>query len=401
MRKPGRVPESSNGADSSRNQDHSWAESNDDDELDHAPAFGKSTSQLNQYISAVDDLYQVGGIANDFTEGLTQLRGSSPLHDMNTLDDADIPNKYDCIDDHHMWIPTLLYMPTQNIQLFTERPRPARQPIASLMYRSLRSFPQKLLQSNMTPAFIHTTTLSDNSDDPDQESLQVCVLLVQMLNNSSRTAINLFWSNVKTECERICSTVDTVNFKQLLSALQALLIYILIRFEQRQSLDSMIDGLLVKAVIMASKHFNHLASLMLSPAYITPTWEDWILTESALRICVVYQVLNMLIYFEPASLCDLKVAPLALPSQRQIWEADSESIWHNLYNKELNAGQRFAMTINGKIVKLGADQACHGKNQLDPIFANSSLLQQASWEAWCTDTDSLGELAMLAASLVS
>lgn len=49
-----------------------------------------------------------------------------------------------------------------------------------------------------------------------------------------------------------------------------------------------------------------------------------------LRLRVVYQVVNMLVYFEPAALCDLQstdILPGLLPASKQLWEADNEIEW--------------------------------------------------------------------------
>lgn len=258
-----------------------------------------------------------------------------------------------------------------------------------------------MLQTNVMPPFVHTGILTHSSDNDDWEALRTCQLLVYMLHDPSPAAKRLFWKNVRWECERVCKGAANANMRQLLAALQALLVYVLIRIGQPGPHEDNLDVLLVRTVIMAATHFNYHMSFISFQSSSPPNWENWILAESALRICVTYQVLNMLVYFEPAAMCDLKAAPLALPAKRQCWEAPNEFVWKNVRSSDANAGESFAMTGDGQILRLGYDQACHGKNPLDVKAEPMGLVQEPTWDEWSANTDSLGELAMLAASLIS
>ena len=59
---------------------------------------------------------------------------------------------------------------------------------------------------------------------------------------------------------------------------------------------------------------------------IRQTWTDFLFEESRRRLATVYRVVNMLVYFEPAALCDLQsdllLAPL--PCHKNLWEAGTE-----------------------------------------------------------------------------
>jgi hypothetical protein len=124
----------------------------------------------------------------------------------------------------------------------------------------------------------------------------------------------------------------------------------------------------------------------------------------AIRISIVYQIVNLLVYFEPAALCelpsDLILAPL--PARKQLWEADNELVWKSEQGKEPAIPVAFGLAANGEVVKLSEEQ---------PQYSNASLLHEsldskvqsrdtASWEDWCSGMDGLGTLIMLAASLI-
>ncbi len=119
---------------------------------------------------------------------------------------------------------------------------------------------------------------------------------------------------------------------------------------------------------------------------------------------MVYKVVNMLVYFEPATLCDLKtelvLAPL--PAKKQLWEADNESVWKVENEREPGAQTDFGLTANGELVELDGSQLHCG----NPAFVKTTLdgrnlsRRTENWGEWCSGMDGLGSLVMLAASFV-
>ncbi|KAJ5217772.1 uncharacterized protein N7469_011397 [Penicillium citrinum] len=127
-----------------------------------------------------------------------------------------------------------------------------------------------------------------------------------MLGSGIEGSHKLFWRNVKIECDRLCQEVKNLtsasthgdyrleaNFElkfqqfgkwEALAASQALLIYTLVRLDEGQTEFNNHDTLLLKSVSVL--------------------WEDWLYEESKRRLCVIYRVLNMLVYYEPAAMCN-------------------------------------------------------------------------------------------------
>ena len=74
----------------------------------------------------------------------------------------------------------------------------------------------------------------------------------------------------------------------------------------------------------------------------------------------------MLIYFEPAAMCelqtDLVLAPL--PARKQLWEAGDESVWKAENEREAGAQTDFGLASNGELVKLDDDQLYCGDAML-------------------------------------
>jgi hypothetical protein len=109
----------------------------------------------------------------------------------------------------------------------------------------------------------------------------------------------------------------------------------------------------------------------------------------------------MLVYFEPATICnlptDLVLAPL--PAKKQLWEARNELVWNEVNKKELGARVDFGLARNGDLVRLGEDSKDAALVHT-AITYGSPRRTNASWEEWCSGMDGLGGLVMLAASLV-
>jgi hypothetical protein len=113
----------------------------------------------------------------------------------------------------------------------------------------------------------------------------------------------------------------------------------------------------------------------------------------------------MLVYFEPAAMCDLPtdlvLAPL--PAKKQLWEAGDEFVWKAESERDPGAQIDFGLAANGELVKLDEGQLyCNDgvllyKSSLD---AKTPSRNTENWEEWCSGTDGLGGLVMLAASLI-
>lgn len=112
----------------------------------------------------------------------------------------------------------------------------------------------------------------------------------------------------------------------------------------------------------------------------------------------------MLVYFEPAGLCelqtDLVIAPL--PAKKQLWEAGDERTWKVESEKDGGLQDAFALDAKGELVELDANQLYCSDSVLAYRQLGLENLSKSpgSWEEWCSGMDSFGGLVMLAASLV-
>ncbi len=129
----------------------------------------------------------------------------------------------------------------------------------------------------------------------------------------------------------------------------------------------------------------------------------WRLTLALVRISVVYQVVNMVTFFDPAAMCDFQsgvvIAPL--PSHKRLWEAPDAGSWRSESGKYMDVP--YGLTSTGDLVKLDIEQI-RGKNAVEvqqALHAAAGVDQiRSDWEEWCAGMDGFGNLVMLAAAFV-
>lgn len=304
-------------------------------------------------------------------------------------------------------ITSLLDVPTALARSFDRRPdiKNGSQRIANLLLHNLKSYPEMIMRHNSLPPFVHPFSISNDAENDDMEPLTNCLNLVHMLSSPHRGSRKLFWKNVRLECERWCAEYLEMNLWQLVTAMQALLIYILIRLGEGATDHDDLDALLVRTVVLTATQFN-LTNFTgnTQPALhsdgLTSSWKDWILEESARRLCVVYQVLGMLVHFEPAAMCDGADVVLGpLPSRKQLWEASDEKAWNMESEREPGLQKTFGLAANGDLVRVDEGQLRRGDAVLHQrsYDQTTSSWAAANWEDWCSGMDGFGGLIMLAA----
>jgi hypothetical protein len=119
------------------------------------------------------------------------------------------------------------------------------------------------------------------------------------------------------------------------------------------------------------------------------------------RICLVYRVMNMIVYFEPGKLCDIKSEdiPVLLPTKKQLWEAGDEFQWKMERETEPTNQGVFALAANSELVKMDVPRCDIEILTPKSLEAGPSLQSAKNWEEWCSGMDDLGGLVMLAATL--
>ncbi|KAH7034793.1 uncharacterized protein B0I36DRAFT_381648 [Microdochium trichocladiopsis] len=332
--------------------------------------------------------------------------------------------------DNTMSIPRTLSTVATNDRSLIHRPtklKPGSQRAASLIRHTLKSYAVMMLRDNALPPFIHpgTTSLLTHPDTrEDLEPLHNCISLLPMLCSQDglrRSNRTLFWRNVRMECERLCSQFSTLSPLAIVSAMQALSIYIIVRADECDAGaaggedNDNIDSLLIMAVVIMSKGLGNAKFADVdgpelggsaSADSLEAAWRRWVLVESARRLCTLYQVVNMVTIFEPAKRCDLSREGLVLsllPASKQLWEAGDARQWMSERLKmTMKTGSRgaieYGIALNGDLVNLSSGAALSRSDDRESE-AGARRWPKADWEEWLAGMDGFGGLVTLAASM--
>ncbi|KAI5360705.1 hypothetical protein Slin15195_G086210 [Septoria linicola] len=240
------------------------------------------------------------------------------------------------------------------------------------------------------------------------EPLANCISLVHMIG-SPKGSRKLLWRNVRLECERMRADRHSFDAMTVLTAMQALSIYVLIRLDEGETEHNNLDVQLHYTVTILADRMAQLDCVrkteQLEKPSDRPTWYDWLMEESRRRLSIVYRIINMLVYFEPPGLCsppsDLILAPL--PARKLLWEATEEQYESHMRSQEVDYA--YAMAKTGGLVRLTDVTS-------SPLLDHTELTYEyemlgaattrgtASWEEWLADMDGFGGLIVLAASMM-
>jgi hypothetical protein len=291
-----------------------------------------------------------------------------------------------------------------NLNLRSLWPRPklstGAQITANHMARILSSYPRMMQNQDIVPPFIHPQWISLSGTEPILEPLANCVTMIRMLSAGGQGSGRLFWRNVRMECDRISSIHNTLNEIGLLAAMQALLVYVLIRLSEGETEDNNHDAALLGTIAILLHDFHKkMVCSRLRKVVPETIWNRWIGEESRQRMGVIFHILNMLVCLEPATACAMQPGLLLapLPAHKRLWEAKNDEQWAEERRKRTELSNGFGLTKNGELVTLAEYQMKLLAIQSTQSWTNEKT--KANWEEWCSGMDGFGSLIMLTASL--
>nr|POE90239.1 hypothetical protein CFP56_20706 [Quercus suber] len=143
--------------------------------------------------------------------------------------------------------------PSNHNRLLIQRPerKYGMHKIAGLILQTLKSYPV-MLEQNTLPPYIHASVLPWHVENTDMEPLTNCFSLMHMISSGVEASWKLFWKNASLECERMLHEYHKMSRGELLAAIQALSIYLLIRLEQGETEHNNIEFLMISAVTVKS-----------------------------------------------------------------------------------------------------------------------------------------------------
>ncbi|PSN74876.1 hypothetical protein BS50DRAFT_512169 [Corynespora cassiicola Philippines] len=301
--------------------------------------------------------------------------------------------------------------PSYHVRSMFQRTRVNRGPqrVADLILHTLKSYPLMMQRYDALPPFVHPELLSSKSQNQGMEAMRNCRSLFYMLRGGIQGSRKLLWKNIQLECERWRVESENMNRWEILAALQAMSLYILIRLDEGERDYNNLDSLLLSTITILSKVFNTSypargtdCSRFVSYS-LDMDWNTWLFEESKRRMCLVFQIVNMMFCFEPATLCDLTASGLTLaylPARKELWEASDEQKWRVEAGRDPAALTTYGLSLNGDLVVLDGEEVGHREETVSHEFYRTNPRTIASWEEWCSGVDGFGSLVMLTASLV-
>ncbi|KAI1323470.1 hypothetical protein F5Y16DRAFT_383629 [Xylariaceae sp. FL0255] len=269
----------------------------------------------------------------------------------------------------------------------------------SLLRRMLGSYAFMMLQKDNLPPFIcpHPYSLAKERKGPCLEALTNCASLVQMFKTRTPANRDFVWRMIRTEQDRLWHQHHAFDRWGLVSSLQALLVYCLLRLIDQESSDNDFDVSLLAtchqmSLTMARREGNIL--MVDTPARMVSDsldlgWEDWTYHESLRRTVLCFKILDKLVDISSVAQCT-KVADFALiplPGSIPQWTATNEKDWRADYELHFQSRTLHGVSDKGDLIKL--------QQRSSGIYS-----EIASWEDWLASVGDIGTVIMAMASLL-
>ncbi|CAI6335587.1 unnamed protein product [Periconia digitata] len=305
------------------------------------------------------------------------------------------------------WIPRPMASPRK--LMFRQDLNKGKQRIADLLLRTLRSYPLMMLRHDKLPPFIHPQFQALGLEGVSLDSLTNCIGLVRMISGKVQGSRKLFWKNVTAECERIRAEIVNFDRWDILIGMQAVSVYLLVRICEGETDENNVDFLLLSTLALLTMQVQNIGwkcdTVYANCLYGGRIgWKDWVFEESRRRLSAMFRIVGMIVYLDPATMCDLQrdliIAPL--PSKKELWEASSQEAWRMEAQKEYGSPTVFGLAKDGELLEIKAGKTFCADHFSGYMGAGETGQERkvADWEEWCLGMDGFGGLIMLAASLV-
>ncbi|KAK5991200.1 hypothetical protein PT974_09478 [Cladobotryum mycophilum] len=225
----------------------------------------------------------------------------------------------------------------------------------------------------------------DSHSAPKINSLKQCQLLLQehgFQDEATDVSQSVLWSKVHEHQEWIYAQHESFDKWELLSAAQAITLYLLLRMKLGRNHVKFPYGD-IALLFTLGRIFRIIQISHLNPIYASghpPDWENWIFCESCFRTATVYFILTVFFSMDIGLPCDSpsdwKMDDLPVPATKGLWSAGDAANWARSSSTPYLPRQ----------LKLG---------DLLP----SNRLPQLPIETWKESTDEMGLLVAMAMDL--
>ncbi|KAG9232721.1 hypothetical protein BJ875DRAFT_69579 [Amylocarpus encephaloides] len=268
---------------------------------------------------------------------------------------------------------------------------PLAQHNAALILQAIRSFPRMMTRRRSFPPFVHPhwNEVPLGKDKVENKSLLNCMNIAKSFSSMTYEGKKNLWDLIRSEEYRFVEQINDVGPKELLYSIQAMCIYILIRFLDHHQDNKNALQMLLSFQVLCTKFRTLVAEPFSTHELTNPsgTWNDWIFAESRRRMCILWFLMDRVVSVTTGIACDTTAGyrDLPLPSHRSLWEAQSQEAWQSeyiaVYNNSSPSPNRFGDLIDAH------------KHQDNP--GSMQLL-----DSWNTGIDGIGYMLNLAIAMV-
>ncbi|ODH45289.1 hypothetical protein ACO22_00167 [Paracoccidioides brasiliensis] len=206
-----------------------------------------------------------------------------------------------------------------------------------IIFRVTRTWPRMLAKGTHLPPIIHRTQLSGETLPT---TLENCFILTKMWGAQRRGGINIIQQTVKKEMQAIVNLFPTFDERNLIAALQALTIYMLLLLfpSNNQPGVSLIDEKLIGEVNGLIRYVASTGLVLEEESNrVRPLWESWIHVSckrrALLSLYTIHWAYSAFFCLPSLNCADLSNIPA--PAAKYLWEANSKEQWESLYNRWL------------------------------------------------------------------
>ncbi|KAK3625108.1 hypothetical protein LTR56_019179 [Elasticomyces elasticus] len=265
----------------------------------------------------------------------------------------------------------------------------------TFLLQNIKSYATALATKNL-PVFIHGTSLPSLDPSscqaptcatpPPSPTLEICRSIISLYTTKTPATSSFVWRTITMEKDRFMNEHADGDEWTVLSMLQAITLYVLLRIFDEDSFSVEFDRELTRAMTEIMIHADQWR--LVCSAEIEgrrPEWTEWLLVESKRRIVTVLFILHLLFDIKPEGQARSKVglSVLPLPAHKQLWEAATEGEWIEKYDEMLR-------TRNGRCYLRYADLMAlargHGGAKMNDL------------SSWMVSGDAFGVLVMMAAN---
>ncbi|KAL9635777.1 MAG: hypothetical protein Q9164_003244 [Protoblastenia rupestris] len=225
-----------------------------------------------------------------------------------------------------------------NLLALLQSGRPHAQHNADLIIQSLRSFPTMMLRRETFPWFIHphSQLLSKSTDDALPEALSNCMSIAQMFASRTSETKKFLRQTIRAEYRKFISEMYHMSIYELLAAMQACMMYLLMYIIDYSPEDEVNARELLLALLDLYLLFKEVGGGCVNQSEVSKSntgWKDWIFVESQRRFASLWLLVGCIVSVKNGNVCDPSQSyrTLPLPSPKSLWEAPTESAWESEY----------------------------------------------------------------------